>query len=397
MFKLRFLVLEDHAFQRAVVVKVLHRAGYHEVLEAADGHEALMLLRERGAVDIALCDMRMMGMDGLTFLRSAGEAGLVRAVVILSELAPALRRTVEQILRMQSFRLLGSIEKPLDPHVLEKILKQYRVGPECGGDDSSVIQVPSDQEVRLGLDRREFRAYYQPKICLERSECVGAEVLVRWVRSNTCMLSPAEFLPVIERCNLYDQLFADLLDQGLSMQRRVQGYGRDFHLALNFNVSQLANPGLIQVIQGALQRHELPASGLTLELDEGAMAKVPDTSLEAMVRLRMVGCGLSINDFGVGYSSLERLRQMPFNEIKLDAGFVHNMMQQPRYRTVIRNTLILARELNMTVVAEGIESEAQLNCLKQLGCDVGQGYYYARPMGGVDLMKWLFGRGAKIG
>nr|WP_253219495.1 EAL domain-containing response regulator [Pseudomonas chlororaphis] len=392
---MRFLVLEDHAFQRAVAVKVLHRAGYHEVLEAADGQEALVLLRERGAVDIALCDMRMMGMDGLAFLRGAGEAGLVRAVVILSELAPELRRTVDQILRMQSFRLLGSIEKPLDPHVLEKILKQYR--GQCGGDDSSVIQTPSDQEVRLGLDRREFRAYYQPKICLERSECVGAEVLVRWVRSNTCMLSPVEFLQVVERCNLYDELFADLLDQGLSMQRRVQGYRRDFHLALNFNVSQLASPGLIQVIQGALRRHELSASGLILELDEGAMAKVPDTSLETMVRLRMLGCGLSINDFGVGYSSLERLRQMPFNEIKLDAGFVHNMMQQPRYRTVIRDTLILARELKMKVVAEGIESEAQLSCLTQLGCDVGQGYYYARPMGGLDLMKWLFGRGAKIG
>jgi EAL domain-containing protein (putative c-di-GMP-specific phosphodiesterase class I) len=109
-----------------------------------------------------------------------------------------------------------------------------------------------------------------------------------------------------------------------------------------------------------------------------------------------MGCSLSIDDFGVGYSSLERLCQMPFNEIKLDAGFIRNMMRQARYRAVIHNTLNLARDLEMTVVAEGIETESQLHSLELMGCDIGQGYYYARPMNSVDFMGWLFERNSKI-
>ncbi|EIM18904.1 EAL domain-containing protein [Pseudomonas chlororaphis] len=396
MSELRFLVLEDHGFQRAVAVKALHKIGHHQVLEASDGHEALLQLRAHGAVDIALCDIRMMGMDGLMFLRKACEARLVHAVVIVSELAPDLRRVVERILALQHFQLLGSIEKPLQTQVLEKILSRYQVcQDQYRGRPAGNAFAPSEQDVRQGLRRREFCAYFQPKLSLDSGECVGAEVLVRWVKRDGSVLSPAEFLPVIERCGLFEALFVDLLDQGLSLQRMIQDYGRSLRLAFNLEASQLEDDHLVDLIRQALQHHELPASGLMLELTEGALVRAPAASLENMVRLRMMGCGLSIDDFGVGYSSLERLCQMPFNEIKLDAGFIRNMMQQPRYRIVIRSMLKLARELEMTVVAEGIETEVQLNCLKQMGCDVGQGYYYARPMSGVDLMTWLFGRNVK--
>lgn len=397
MSELRFLVLEDHAFQRAVVVGTLHRIGHRKVLEAADGHEALGLLRMHGPVDIALCDMRMMGMDGLMFLRKAGEAGLVRAVVIISELAPDLRRAVERILVLQDFRLLGSIEKPLEPQVLEKILRQYQAGPEqlVGGSSLQTLQ-PSEQDIRRGFQRQEFRAYFQPKMSLESGECLGAEVLGRWVRSDGGVLSPREFMPVIERCGLLDALFAELLEQGLGMQGMIQGCGGSFRLSFNLDGSQLVDQRLFDHLRLALQRHSLPATGLTMGLTENALMQASAASLENMVRLRMMGCGLAIDDFGVGYSSLERLCQMPFNEIKLDASFIRNMMQQPRYRAVIRSTLKLARELEMSVIAEGIDSEALLNCVKHIGCDIGQGYYYARPMNSAELMGWLLEKNPEI-
>ncbi|MBU4634020.1 EAL domain-containing response regulator [Pseudomonas chlororaphis] len=392
MSELRFLVLEDHGFQRAVVVKALHRIGHYQVLEASDGHEALQQLETQGAVDIALCDLRMMGMDGLKFLRKACEARLVRAVVIVSELAPDLRQAVEQIVALQSFQLLGSIEKPLVTQVLEKILSRYQAEQDRYLSWSTrTVPALLEQDVRQALRRQEFCAYYQPKVCLESGECIGAEVLVRWEKHDGRVLLPAEFLPVIERCSLFEVLFSQLLDQGLSLQRMIQSHGRSFRLAFNLEASQLEDERLADFIRHALQRYELPASGLMLELTEGALVKVPVVSLENMVRLRMMGCSLAIDDFGVGYSSLERLCQMPFNEIKLDIGFTRNMMQQRRYWIVIRSVLKLARELEMNVVAEGIETEAQLNCLKRLGCNVGQGYYYARPMRGVDLMVWLLG------
>lgn len=398
MTELRFLVLEDHAFQRAVAVRALQRIGYRHVLQASDGVEALAQLRARGAVDVALCDLRMVGMDGLMFLRRAGQEGLVRSVIIVSELAADLREVVERILVLQGFQLLGSIEKPLRLGRLRAILGRYQACPEpVDGRGLERLVRPSLEEVKEGLRRQEFRAYFQPKVHLESGESIGAEVLVRWVRDDGSVLSPGAFLPLIERNGLLDEMLAGLLDQGLAMQRLIQAYGRSFRVAFNLDASQMADHGLVSRIRAGLERHELSASGLMFELTEGALIEASAASLENMVRLRMMGCGLSIDDFGIGYSSLDRLCQMPFNEIKLDAGFIRNMVQQDRYRTVISSTLKLARDLDMAVVAEGIESEEQLNCLMAMGCDIGQGYYYARPMSGVELTAWLFegGRAAR--
>lgn len=397
MAELRFLVLEDHAFQRAVAVRALQQIGHGQILQASDGAEALAQLRAHGAVDIALCDLRMIGMDGLMFLRKAGEEGLVRSVVIVSELAPDLREVVERILVLQGFQLLGSIQKPFQPQALKSVLAGYQASPkaidDAGGD--RFVQ-PSLAEVIEGVRRQEFRAYFQPKVDLKSGESIGAEVLVRWAREDGSVLSPGAFLPLIESNGLLDAMFVGLFDQGLATQRLIRSYGGNFRLAFNLHASQLADHKLINHIRDGLERHELSASGLIFELTEGALLKAPAAGMENMVRLRMMGCGLSIDDFGMGYSSLERLCQLPFNEIKLDAGFIRNMVQRDRYRTVISSTLRLARDLDMVVVAEGVESEEQLNCLKAMGCDIGQGYYYARPMSSVELMAWLFEGGRAV-
>lgn len=391
MSELRFLVLEDHAFQCGVAVRALQRIGFLQVLRAADGSEALSLLCRHGAVDIALCDLRMIGMDGLMFLRKAGEAGLVRAVVIVSDLEPDLRRVVERILVLHGLQLLGSVEKPLRLGPLKRILDQYHeLSKSFVGHSPLHLAQPSEAEVRLGFERQEFRAYFQPKVQLQTGESIGAEVFVRWVRDGGSVLAPSVFLPVLERCGLLDAMFAELLHQGLAAQRLVQSRGCHFHLAFNLDISQMHDPELANTIRLGLQRHELSAHGLIFEMAERALVKASAASLENMVRLRMMGCGLSIDDFGIGYSSLGRLCQMPFSEIKLDAGLVRNMVQEDRYRTVISSTLKLARDLDMSVVAKGIETEEQLNCISAMGCDIGQGYYFARPLSSVELMVWLF-------
>jgi EAL domain-containing protein (putative c-di-GMP-specific phosphodiesterase class I) len=135
-------------------------------------------------------------------------------------------------------------------------------------------------------------------------------------------------------------------------------------------------------------------ASLTFELTESGLLEAPATSLESLVRLRMMGCRLSIDDFGAGFSSLQRLCQLPFNEIKLDAEFVRTLEHEPRCRAVISSTLALGEALGMSVVIEGIETEAQRQQLLALGCTQGQGYWYARPMSSEDLLQWLPLRGA---
>lgn len=386
----RVLVLEDHPFQRAVAVSALNRLGYTDVLQASDGQEAIDLIIDAGKVDIALCDLDMAGMDGLAFIRLANEMALIRSVIICSSLPSELLITVDRMVGQQGLNLLGIIEKPMSAQLLEPLLRKYsNTNPHVSISCELESDVPTEEEVREGILSQEFRAYFQPKFHLQKGEVDGAEVLVRWQSPKHGLISPALFIPTLQRCGLVDEMFFSLFAQGLSLQRLLQSHGRPFKLAFNLDVRQLENPRFVERIKALLRTHGASPAGLIFELTETGLLEIPSIGMENMVRLRMLGFGLAIDDFGVGYSSLERLCQMPFNEIKLDAGFVQRM-QEPRYNSVIQSALSLAKNLDMRVVAEGIETIEQLRCLIDLGCHWGQGYLFARPMSWAHMAGWWF-------
>ncbi|MDB6047350.1 MAG: hypothetical protein JWR17_96 [Pseudomonas sp.] len=155
---------------------------------------------------------------------------------------------------------------------------------------------------------------------------------------------------------------------------------------------QLTNPELTSRIKTILSAHGTPGPSLTFELSGSGLLEAPATALESPVRLQMMGCRLSIDDLGAGFSSLQRLCQLPFNEIKLDGEFVRTLEHEPRCRAVISSTLTLGETLGMTVVIEGIGTEEQRQELVPLGCNQGQGYLRERPMSGADLLSWLDAR-----
>lgn len=390
MDSLRVLVLEDHPFQRTTAVSLLNRLGYHNVIQAAEGAEAIDLIKKVGKVDIALCDLNMAGMDGLTFIRLAREINLVRSVIICSSASEDLLSTVSHIVDLHGLDLLGVIAKPLDAKTLKEVLSTYeKKYLKSSTPYTQPVQMPSQEEVRQGILKQEFRAYFQPKFHLRTGEIDGAEVLVRWQSPTRGLVSPALFLPTIQSCNLIDDMFFSLFAQGLSLQRLMQSHGKPFKLAFNLDVSQLSNIDLVERIKLLLRTHGASAHGIIFELTETGLLQIPHIGMENMVRLRMLGISLAIDDFGMGYSSLERLCQMPFNEIKLDGGFIQRVKQH-RYHTAIQGVLSLARDLNMRVVAEGIETAEQLQCLAQIGCEWGQGYFYARPMSWTHMVGWRF-------
>lgn len=214
-------------------------------------------------------------------------------------------------------------------------------------------------------------------------------MLARWIHPLKGTLSPAVFMPVMERCGLLDELLLGQMHQALQMQQQAQGLGFNLNIAFNLQTVQLSNSKLTTLIKEMLAHHAAPGFGLTFELTESGLLEAPITSLESLVRLRMMGCRLSIDDFGAGFSSMQRLCQLPFNEIKLDAEFVRTLNEEPRCRAVISSTLALGASLGMSVVIEGIETEEQREQLVTLGCRQGQGYLFARPMSGPDLLRWL--------
>ncbi|SDQ80834.1 EAL domain, c-di-GMP-specific phosphodiesterase class I (or its enzymatically inactive variant) [Pseudomonas sp. UC 17F4] len=386
---LRVIVLEDHSFQRAIAVSMLQQMGCTEVFEAADGAEALAVLKDVGPVDVALCDLQMEGMDGLAFMQAVGDSGLVGSVIISSSLSADLRRTVRQIISLLNLELLGDIGKPLHYETLECMLKKHCAVPRTGMLPEQPEFVPSEAQVRQALASHELCAFFQPKFNLQTGQATGVEVLARWRHGAGKMLSPACFLPVLERHGLLDELLRQQLHQGLALQQHLRACGHQLNFAFNLQAAQLSNGTLAAQIRSLLREYAARGSELTFELTESGLLQAPEASLECLFRLRMMGCQLSIDDFGTGFSSLQRLLQLPFNEIKLDAEFVRALMHEPRCHAVVNSTLALGGALGMSVVVEGIETDEQRQRLLDMGCTQGQGYWYARPMSGEELVRWL--------
>ncbi|MHA6578644.1 EAL domain-containing response regulator [Pseudomonas yamanorum] len=386
---LRVLVLEDHLFQRSVAVNLLKQLGCCEVLEASNGSEALTLLQGAVSVDVVLCDLQMEGMDGLEFIQRISATGLVGAIIVSSGLPGDVRRAVSQMGALLGVNMLGDIGKPLQLEMLQPLLERV-LSTNCEVlQPVPRLELADEQQVRRAFLDQQLQAYYQPKFDLHSGAVLGVEVLARWNHPFQGVLSPAVFLPAMERSGLMNELLFCLMQQALVLQGQALSQGLALDLAFNLQAAQLAEVELTAHIKTILATHQVPCASVTFELTESGLLEVPAVSLENLVRLRMMGCCLSIDDFGAGFSSLQRLCQLPFNEIKLDAEFVRGVLHEPRCRAVIGSTLALGKTLGMSVVIEGIETAEQHQALLALGCTQGQGYWHARPMNGVDLLHWL--------
>ena len=389
---LRILVLEDHLFQRSIAVSLLKQLGFETVFAAGSGSEALDILRTFGPVDVALCDLHMEEMDGLEFLQRASQADLVRSVIINSSLAEDVRRAARQIIPLMGLVMLGDLGKPLQSEAVLGLLSKYLDDPDKRVVCSCVDFTTPPEEVRSAMAKRQMESYFQPKINLLSGEVIGVEALTRWNHPLRGVVSPAVFMPAIESCNLLNELFFAQLEHGMELQRQTLKRGCILSVAFNLQPVQLTDTTLVARFRGILARYGLSGAGITFELTENGLVDASPICLENLVRLRMMGCRLSIDDFGVGFSSLQRLCQLPFNEIKLDGEFVRAIDEEPRCRMVVSSTLALGEALGMTVVAEGIETPEQCQQLIELGCTQGQGYLFARPMTQKNLLDWLESR-----
>lgn len=390
MQDLRVLILEDHPFQRSVAVTAMTLLGVGHILEAADGRAGLALLRRHGPVDIALCDLRMSGMDGPAFLRHASQMSLAKAVMLYSESEASVRRATLKMIELLGLQVLGDLGKPLPIDALQALLERYRADQAQPSTRLPEIrELPSRHEIERGLRNGEFQAHYQPKLMLDSGELAGAEVLVRWQHPEHGLLAPDSFLPMVEGCGLLDEMFIQLFEQGLLLRRELARQQLYLELAFNLSPSQLDSPRLYERIEQALSQYAPNGSGVQFEITEQGLIKVPASSLEHLLRLRLMGCGLAIDDFGTGFSSLQRLHDLPFNQIKLPGYFTSGLGSDQHSAEIIGSTQELADGLGMSLVVEGVETAEQRRLLLDLGCRIGQGYWFARPMDGAGFRHWL--------
>jgi diguanylate cyclase (GGDEF)-like protein len=246
-------------------------------------------------------------------------------------------------------------------------------------------------ELRHAIDAEELTIAYQPVIDLERGTVVGVEALLRWMHDTKGAIPPDTFIPLAEHSGLIGQITNYVLEAATRQAERWRGTGLDLTVSVNLSVRDLQRPGLAAMVEEALRRHELPADRLRLEITEGSVMDQPERALATLEDLAAVGVGLSVDDFGTGYSSLAYLQRLPVDELKIDRSFVLGLGESPSDGEIVRSTVGLGHNLGLSIVAEGVEDEASLTFLREVGCDLAQGFHIARPMAADLLAEWARG------
>jgi len=256
-------------------------------------------------------------------------------------------------------------------------------------DHSTLRHLTLATELRRAIERQALEVWYQPVVGLGSGEVLGLEALLRWTHDQFGPISPVEFIPVAERAGLIDPLTWFVLDRALSQLRQWRALVPRLSVAVNISARSLGSTKVPDHVACALRSSGVPPEALTLELTESLMMTDPVTCERAMHNLKELGVNLSIDDYGTGWSSLSRLKVLPFNELKIDKSFVKEMIYDKGDEAIVRSTIELARSLGRTTTAEGVEDKATLSRLASLGCNAAQGFYLARPLPAAECESWL--------
>ena len=256
--------------------------------------------------------------------------------------------------------------------------------------EASVERLMTKSKLKRAFERDELFVHYQPKYNLKTGEVFGAEALVRWELPERGVVLPADFIPIAEETSLIIEIGEWVLDKVCEdfriWQRSVASPGR---VSVNLSLRQLRQRNFIQHISAILRGHEVSPTSLELEITETTLMENPQRTIKLLDELYGLGLHLAIDDFGTGYSSLSALQQFPISTLKIDRSFVRNIVTNPDDATLVDTIIQMGRNLNLDVVAEGVEEEAQLNFLQTLGCNYVQGLLFGDPMSSDNYLELL--------
>jgi EAL domain-containing protein (putative c-di-GMP-specific phosphodiesterase class I) len=328
-------------------------------------------------------------MDGIEFIRHLGKLESKASVILASAVGTGVLASVEAMAAAYGVHLLGVLEKPVTPEKLKALLARHRLRPGPAVPRPAQQDYPADA-IAHGLRDKQFEPFFQPKVEFSSGRVTGFEALARWRHPRDGIVTPSAFVPAMEAGSLMDELTWCILQKAAdacSAWRHRSGL--DLCVSVNLSVHTLADPGFADQVRALTDAAHLQPCHLMFEVTESvAISLAAGSVLENLSRLRMNGYGLAIDDFGTGYSSLQQLSLVPFTELKIDQYFVRSAARQGSSMIMLRSSLDMARKLKLVSVAEGVESQQEWDLLKELGCDLAQGYFVARPMETSRVADW---------
>ncbi|WP_296001448.1 EAL domain-containing response regulator [Rugamonas sp.] len=388
--QLHFLVADGDPLQREALAAMLTQLGAGHITQVPDGHNALRDFTGglAPAVDIGIIDLVLPGMDGLELIRRLADMQCRAGIIIIGALGPTVLLSVETLAQAYGTHLLGTIDKPVTAAKVAELLAHYAPQAEAPAQRAAAPQFAFD-EVARGLRAGEFDPYFQPKIELASGRVEGLEMFARWRHPEHGVLEPASFMAVLAENQRIDFLDWAMIEKTVAACRTLHDQNIPISFSINVDPGTLAHPQFMEQIDACLARHDVEAAYIAFEISESAVLTTDPRLLERLLRLRMAGFGLAIDDYGTGRSNLQLLARIPFSELKIDRSFVDGASKKSAIGTVLRSCLGLARSLDRRSVAVGVETKQDWDFVQGLGCNYAQGYYIAKPMPVQDFPAWL--------
>lgn len=380
------LIIDDDPIYQLVAQEMLLAIGFEDVLLADDGAIGLqMVVDAPQELELILCDLQMPNLDGVSVVRELAAVKYEGKLIIASSEEGDVINTVQRMAQMFGIRILGSLAKPISETALSELLVRTYESPQ-----HKPAKALTRHSLRMALQSERIVPFYQPKLNLETGAIDSAEVLARYYDESGHPSSPAKSLEAAEKYGLtHDYTFA-LVDQVIADDRRMRIQDQyQLNLSINISPTMLDDLDLPDMLARRFKKAGIETKRITLEVIEDRMLTYKPSVLEVLSRLRLHGFKLSIDDFGTGATSIEQLRLYPFNELKIDKSFVENMLTDDFARTSVETSIKLAKMLNLSIVAEGIETTEQLEFVRNAGVMSIQGYLVSEPIPQRDLANLL--------
>ena len=244
-------------------------------------------------------------------------------------------------------------------------------------------------DLRMAIKDSQLALYLQPKVDIQNQHATMAEALVRWIHPQKGFIFPDQFIPFAEQTGLIQQITLWVLNEACKVSAQLNSQGISISIAVNISAQDLIDQTLPDKLQALFDQHQVSADSIAIEITESSIMDDPVRAESTLLKLSQMGIKMAIDDFGTGYSSLAYLKRLPVQELKIDKSFVLNMEKNENDATIVKSTIDLGHNLNLKVVAEGIETLEAWQLLEKMGCDYGQGYYMGKPMPVKDYPAWL--------
>jgi EAL domain-containing protein (putative c-di-GMP-specific phosphodiesterase class I) len=337
-----------------------------------------------------ICDLNMPGMDGVEFIRHLSKSDFEGSLIMTSGEDVRILKTVEKLAIEHDLHMLGVLEKPVIPAKLGELLDGL---DQIRQEGTMLMSDPFNiADLARAIENDEMDTYFQPKVDIQSGQVVGVEALARWNHPDFGVIRPNAFVPLAEDHDLIGPLTEKVCDKALDYAVSLKEMGHALNVAINISVDALTNLEWPDHMSQLLDKSGLDPASISFEITESRLMEHLSVALDILSRLSLKRFNLSIDDFGTGYSSMEQLQRIPFSEFKIDRAFVHGAARESSARAILESSVLLAKKLDMKVVAEGVEDQEDWNLVAKLGCDQVQGYFISRPMPFDRLCAWLKGR-----